>query len=127
MTPRHVENQVRIRDGETLILGGLKRKMGEHGSEKIPFLGEIPGIGKLFGSNKRASEETEMFIFITPKVIVDDEEIFAAMRREELMKRPGDLPEFLVRAREAKSDAMPLLFANSLDLVRGSGEYDGVK
>jgi general secretion pathway protein D len=67
VTRRHIENEVRIADGETVILGGLRRKTQEDSREKIPFLGDIPGIGKLFGTTKLIDQSTEMFIFITPK------------------------------------------------------------
>ena len=45
---RHIENQVRVIDGETVILGGLREKTAEDSSSKLPFLGEIPGLGKFF-------------------------------------------------------------------------------
>jgi len=114
---RHVENQVRIKDGETLILGGLKRQQGEEKSERVPFLGEIPGIGKLFGSSKSSQEQTEMFIFITPRIILDRQDEFERIRSEELMRRPGDVPEFLSRVQEAKTLERENLFSGSLKLL----------
>ncbi|MCP5505570.1 MAG: hypothetical protein H7A38_01640, partial [Chlamydiales bacterium] len=68
---RHVENHVRVVDGETVILGGLREKTAEDTSSKLPFLGELPGIGKFFGDSKMTDEKTEMFFFITPHIIFD--------------------------------------------------------
>src|SRR3990167_2924497 len=59
---RHLENHVRVADGETIVIGGLRRKTSDDRTEKIPFLGEIPGIAKLFGTSKMSDEVTEMFI-----------------------------------------------------------------
>lgn len=100
---RHIENEVRIVDGETIILGGLRKKSKQDLEENIPFFGEIPGFGKLFGSTKLIDHDTEMFFFITPKIIYDPLLQQEKLRTEELKKRPGDLPEFLdklVKARE---------------------------
>ena len=117
---RHVENQVRVVDGETVILGGLREKTAEDTSSKLPFLGEIPGLGKFFGDSRMTDEKTEMFIFITPKIIFDAKGEQARLRNEMLMKRPGDLPEFVVRIEEAKKKQKKRLFDNSLKLLFGS-------
>ena len=99
---RHVENEVRVPDGETIILGGLRKKSMREKKDKMPFLGDIPGIGKLFSSSKLVDSNTEMFIFITPKIVLDPKEQLQQMRIEELKKRPGDLPEVFAKLRESK-------------------------
>ncbi len=48
--------------------------------EKVPFLGELPGIGKLFGTSKLTDHNTEMFIFITPTIISDPKEDLERLR-----------------------------------------------
>ncbi len=117
---RHLENQVRVMDGETVILGGIRRKSAEDVSEKIPFLGELSGIGKFFGTSRMTDQLTEMFIFITPQVIVDPEEDLVRIKNETLKKRPGDLPEFLEQIEVAKNWQKKKLFANSFKLLFGS-------
>lgn len=117
---RHVENQVRVVDGETIILGGLREKTAEDTSSKLPFLGELPGIGKFFGDSKMTDEKTEMFFFITPRIIFDAKGELDKMRHELLMKRPGDLPEFLEAVEDAKKRQKKRLFNNSLKLLFGS-------
>ena len=98
---RHIENEVRVSDGQTVILGGLRKKQSNDTEEKIPFLGDIPLFGKLFGSSKLANHNTEMFIFITPKIVLDPHEELLQIRAEELKKRPGDIPEYLQRVVES--------------------------
>jgi len=120
---RHIENHVRVVDGETVILGGLREKTAEDSSSKLPFLGELPGIGKFFGDSKMTDEKTEIFIFITPHIIFDVKEELDKLRHEELMKRPGDLPEFLERIQEAKKKEKRRLFDNSFKLL--FGKVDG--
>lgn len=110
---RHLENEVRVANGETVILGGLRRQRMEDNEEKIPFLGDIPGIGKLFGSVDLTRDSTEMFIFITPKIILDPQAELLQIRIEEMMKRPGDSPEYLERVIEAQEKAAERNFRNS--------------
>jgi general secretion pathway protein D len=119
---RSVENQVRVMDGETIILGGLRKKTGEDNTEKIPFLGEIPGIAKFFGTSRMKDELTEMIIFITPHILVDSKAEMEKFRQEELRKRPGDNPEFLQRILEARKNEKKALFENSFKLLFGNNE-----
>ncbi len=69
VSTRHIKTTVRVADGQSVILGGLKQKDLEDNREKIPFLGELPGIGKLFGTTQLIDKTTEMFLFITPKIV----------------------------------------------------------
>jgi general secretion pathway protein D len=117
VTRRHIENEVRVADGETIILGGLRRKSSENKNEKVPFLGEIPGIGKLFGMTNHVDNNTEMFIFITPKIIHDPVEDLRHIRSQQLQKRAGDIPEFVQKLEEAKVLEKKELFEDSLKLV----------
>jgi general secretion pathway protein D len=113
---RHIENEVRVIDGETVIIGGLRKKTIQDKTEKIPFLGEIPGIAKLFGSTELSDANTEMFFFITPHIIPDEQEALETMRTDELKKRPGDLPEFLQKVEEARQKENRKYFERSINL-----------
>ncbi len=117
---RHIENEVRVLDGQTIILGGLRRKATIDNEEKVPFLGDIPGIGKLFGSMKLSTNNTEMFIFITPTLVLDPEEQLIKIRNEEVMKRPGDIPEYLHRVVEAQEKERKKYFRNSFKALFGN-------
>lgn len=117
---RHIDNEVRVRDGQTIILGGLRRKSSQDNEEKVPFLGDIPGIGKLFGSVKLTNNNTEMFIFITPTIVVAPEEQLIQIRNEEVMKRPGDIPEYLERVIESQERERKKYFQNSFKALFGN-------
>ena len=118
---RHIENEVRVADGESIILGGLRRKTTHDQYEKIPFFGEIPGIGKFFGSSKLNDSTTEMIFFITPKVVLDPKEELIRARTEELKKRPGDIPEYLTKLVEAQDKERRKWFRNSMKMFFGRG------
>ncbi len=107
VTRRHITNEVRIPDGQTIILGGLRRKITDDNKDSIPFFGELPCIGKFFSMRKLSDIETEMFIFLTPTIISDPLDDFERIKCEEMRRRPGDIPEFLcslVRAREIEKN-----------------------
>lgn len=64
---------VRIKDGDTLVLGGMMRDHETKTVNKIPFLGDIPGLGVFFRSSSVEKEKSELVILITPKIIVDSD------------------------------------------------------
>ncbi|WP_408733500.1 secretin N-terminal domain-containing protein [Pseudomonas sp. LS1212] len=66
---RNAQTTLRLHDGETQILAGLVRN--DHGStgNKIPGLGDIPGLGRLFGSNKDSVGKSELVLSITPRIV----------------------------------------------------------
>lgn len=117
VTRRHITNEVRVADGETIILGGLRQNIEEDSRDKIPFLGDLPGIGKLFGTAKTREVNTEMFIFITPRIIKDPIDDLRCIREEEYSKRAGDIPEFLECIDQAKEYDRKKLFGQSLKLL----------
>jgi general secretion pathway protein D len=119
VTRRHITNQVSIPDGQTVVIGGLRRKNSDDTVNSIPFLGEIPGFGKLFSSTVLGDNTTELYIFLTPKIIVDPAEDFERLRREEMMKRPGDVPEFMCRLRYAQEMEKNRLYAGTVNLLFG--------
>jgi len=116
---RHVLNQVRIEDGQTVIIGGLRQRTTEDDQQSIPFLGEIPGIGRLFSISALRDESREMFIFLTPKIISDPCEDMEKIKRIEMLRRPGDIPEFMCRLVEAQEAERRRLFQGSMTLLLG--------
>lgn len=65
---------VRIKDGETLIIGGMIREDEQKTVKKIPFLGDLPGVGMFFRSTVTSKAKEEMIIMITPKIVVDSDD-----------------------------------------------------
>lgn len=68
-TSRSAETSVRVSDGQTIVLGGLIQTEQREDEGGIPVLRDLPVIGKLFTTHKRDSIETELVIFITPRVL----------------------------------------------------------
>ena len=122
VTKRHIKNHVRIADGETLILGGLRQKNSQDSKDSIPFLGEIPGIGKLFSATDMSDSSTEMFLFITPRIIGNPNEENEKAKLAELAKRPGDLPEFYQELLLAKEREKRRLFQGTMTSLFGRKE-----
>ncbi|MGR3973850.1 MAG: secretin N-terminal domain-containing protein [Candidatus Rhabdochlamydia sp.] len=114
---RHIENEVRILDGETVIIGGLKRKSKMDHEEKVSLFGDFPLFGKLFGTTQLIENDTEMFFFITPKIITHPQESGQELMQEELTRRPGDLPEFLQKVDESFDLQKRIFFQKSLKSV----------
>ncbi|HEX9485268.1 MAG TPA: secretin N-terminal domain-containing protein [Gemmatimonadaceae bacterium] len=74
ISTRSVQTQLLIRDGQTVVLGGLTDTERQTSQGGIPFLSSIPLIGGLFGHASRQTTETELFIFLTPRVIRTDDD-----------------------------------------------------
>jgi len=68
---------VRIKDGETLVIGGLIREIESKTVQKIPVLGDLPLIGAAFRSSATGKTKTELVIMITPKIINDGDSTVA--------------------------------------------------
>ena len=68
---------VRIKDGETLVIGGLIRESDAKTVQKIPVLGDLPLIGAAFRSSSTTKIKTELVIMITPKIINDGDDAVA--------------------------------------------------
>lgn len=66
---------VRIKDGETLVIGGMIREIEEKTITKMPVLGDIPGIGAFFRNTNNTKKKEELVIMITPKIIKDSEDV----------------------------------------------------
>jgi len=67
-----LHTEVVLKDNQVLVMGGLMRTDTLVSNEGIPFLKDIPWLGKLFGTNTETSKKTELMIFITPHVISND-------------------------------------------------------
>lgn len=69
---RKVDTTVELADGETLVLAGLLSHNASETDSKVPWLGDLPGVGYLFKSLVRKKNDTELVIFITPKIVEVD-------------------------------------------------------
>lgn len=90
ISTRSVQTQLLVRDGQTVALGGLTDRQREARQGGLPLLSSIPFLGGLFGRSTRQLVETELFVFLTPRVIRTDDD---AMRLSKPMQeRAGTKP-----------------------------------
>ncbi|MBA3770114.1 MAG: type IV pilus secretin PilQ family protein [Blastocatellia bacterium] len=68
---KKVLTQILVDDGETAVLGGIYEQTSRVDTEKVPVLGNIPFLGRLFKHDSRVDDKIELLIFITPKIIKD--------------------------------------------------------
>lgn len=66
---KRVKTQVRVNNGETVVLGGVYEQISRKDVEKVPFLGDIPFFGNLFKNSSKQEEKVELLIFLTPRVL----------------------------------------------------------
>ncbi len=69
ITSRKVNTEVELKDGQTFIIGGLLDKSITDTFSKIPFLGDIPILGKLFQSEIKSKNDTELIVLVTPEIV----------------------------------------------------------
>ncbi len=68
---RELATQVVVNDGETVVLGGVYETELRNTVNKVPGLGNIPGLGYLFRSKSKTDNNKELLIFVTPKILRD--------------------------------------------------------
>lgn len=68
---RVVQTQVLVADGQTVVLGGIYETERRETITKVPFLGDIPGVGNLFKSRQNLTNKAELLIFVTPKILTE--------------------------------------------------------
>ncbi len=79
-----VTSNIMVKDGHTIVIGGLFKEGTKTGKEQIPVLGNIPYIGTLFRTNSDSTERNEVIILITPHIISNevDEAVSRQMRND---------------------------------------------
>jgi len=73
---RSVVTQVLVNDGETVVLGGIFETERRETISKVPVLGDLPGVGRLFKSTSNSSNKAELLIFVTPKILREGSNIY---------------------------------------------------
>lgn len=69
---RAVETQVLVDNGDTAVLGGIYIHRKSNNVDKIPLLGDLPGIGAAFRSTSNLNEKSELLIFVTPRILKEN-------------------------------------------------------
>ena len=66
---RLVTTAVLVDSGQTVVIGGVYEFKSQEDLNKVPFLGDLPGLGNLFRIKNKSSSKAEMLIFVTPKIL----------------------------------------------------------
>ena len=66
---KRVESTVLVKNGETIVVGGIFEEEKSEGTDSIPFLGKIPGVGRLFRRERSDNLKRELLVFVTPKIL----------------------------------------------------------
>lgn len=80
---------VNVPDRNTIVLGGLISDTKNKSTDGIPFLGKIPGLGRLFRTDTDATTRKELIIFIQPQVVMDDLALRRTSQSEDLRTQVG--------------------------------------
>jgi general secretion pathway protein D len=71
---RQIATQLGVQNGQTVLLGGLIQQINSDSGQGVPWLSDIPILGKLFGSTGKSKTRTELIVLITPRVITNSED-----------------------------------------------------
>ncbi len=90
---RQIKSTVAVKDGDTLVLGGLIKDNRNKSRSGIPFLYDLPVIGHLFGTTTENVSRTELVVLITPRVVRSRHDVYAVtnefrLRLKELYQMP---------------------------------------
>jgi general secretion pathway protein D len=88
ITKRYATTTVVAKDGQTIAIGGLIKDNVDRTRSKVPILGDIPLLGRLFQYYKRQADKTNLLIFITPTIVKDDTlSDITQRKRQELLEK----------------------------------------
>ncbi|MBU0639958.1 MAG: hypothetical protein KKB50_13905 [Planctomycetes bacterium] len=90
---RIAETTVTVKDNETVVLGGLITSRDEIREQKVPILGDIPGLGMFFRNDVKESKRTELLVVLTPRVVrtVDDYRELSVAERDQTGLIPAEM------------------------------------
>ena len=71
LTTDEINTNVVLEDGQTVVLGGVFKNTIGKNQNKVPFLGDLPGVGRLFRNDVRLNNKQELLIFVTPRIVND--------------------------------------------------------
>jgi type IV pilus assembly protein PilQ len=73
---REISTQVLVNDGQTIVLGGILETERRDDEQKVPYLGDVPFLGRLFKTTRKADNKDELLIFVTPKILREGVNVF---------------------------------------------------
>ena len=114
LNKREIQTTVTVDDGQIIALGGLLDDNERRTLEKIPLLGDIPGLGQLFRSRSRTRSKTNLMVFIRPTILRSEAEARALaerrynyVRAQQRLLRPDEEPSIDQLVRDYMDAAPP--------------------
>lgn len=108
LNKREIETRVLVDDGAIVVLGGLLDQQERKTTDKVPLLGDIPGLGRLFRSDASSRAQTNLMVFLRPTIIRDraDAQRITAPRYDFMRDSQSRLMGDDARNREAALDRL---------------------
>jgi len=106
---RKIETRVTVADGETVVLGGLIRDNVIQSETRVPVLGNIPGVGRLFRSQSSTVQKTNLLVFIRTTILRDDDALRGATAEKYQIIRDQQLRQQSMQRQLLDSSQLPLL------------------
>jgi type IV pilus assembly protein PilQ len=72
---RQIDTQVLVNNGQTIVLGGIYEQAENNAATRVPFFSDLPLVGNLFKNTQKISQKTELLIFVTPKIIEENDDV----------------------------------------------------
>lgn len=106
---RRIETRVTVADGETVVLGGLIRDNVLQSETRVPLLGSLPGVGRLFRSESTSVQKTNLLVFIRTSILRDDEALRGATALKYQYMRDRQLEQQHIASGLLAGEVLPLL------------------
>lgn len=119
---RKAETNVMVRDGETIAIGGLRKKENTTTVDKLPILGDIPFLGNLFRKTVKSKVDTELIIFVTPHITTDVKLAETEQKQLEMIKEMKGKEKAKEKAKEETKEKKTSLLTESYPLRPPLGE-----
>lgn len=121
---RSAETTVVVRDNQTIVIGGLMGSTDSEVETKVPLLGDLPLLGRLFRGTSTVSRKTNLLIFLTPHVIdepADLEEVY----RVKVAQRQEFIRRFYGKSRAEQEEELANLLRYSMNHIDTPSQYRG--
>jgi general secretion pathway protein D len=119
---RSTSTQLRLQDGETQVLAGLINDTDRKNISKIPWLGDIPGFGRLFSTHGDEKIKTELVLMITPRIIRQSRTRAAALT-EYWVGSEAQIGRSITQPRRLDNISQSLKAGQATETVRSEQEY----
>lgn len=98
----NAETKVIVKDGSTIVIGGLRKQENTVKIQQVPILGDIPYLGALFRNTKKEVENTEIVVFLTPEIVSGDVDLKDETFKPKEIRGYDNQPDIIVQEAKMK-------------------------